>query len=127
MAEATLKGARVLLLEDEALVNLGTTEILQSMGCVVRSFMRLDEAVKAAHEELPDLAVLDVNIHGKMSYELAEWLDTRQIPIVFVTGYDSPGIVGKWRERPVCQKPFNPAQFQNLLAKALAARRDVGT
>jgi len=92
MAEATLKGARVLLLEDEALINLGTTEILQSMGCVVRSFMRLDEAVKAAHEELPDLAVLDVNIHGKMSYELAEWLDTRQIPIVFVRAMTRPAL-----------------------------------
>ena len=117
----------MLLLEDEALINLGTTEILQSTGCVVRSFMRLDEAVKAAHEELPDLAVLDVNIHGKMSYELAEWLEARQVPIVFVTGYDSPSIVGKWRDRPVCQKPYNPAQFQNLLAKAFAARRGVGT
>jgi DNA-binding response OmpR family regulator len=127
MADTTLKGARVLLLEDDALINLSTTEILQSMGCVVRSFMHVDEAVKAAYEQVPDLAVLDVNIHGKMSYELAEWLDARQVPIVFVTGYDSPSIVGKWRDRPVCRKPCNPVQFQNLLVETFSARRDVGT
>jgi DNA-binding response OmpR family regulator len=127
MADTTLKGARVLLLEDDALINLSTTEILQSMGCVVRPFMHVDEAVKAAYEQVPDLAVLDVNIHGKTSYELAEWLDARQVPIVFVTGYDSPSIVGKWRDRPVCQKPYNPGQFQNLLVETFSARRDVGT
>ena len=44
---------------------------------------------------LPDLVVLDVNINGRMSYELAQLLVDRDVPIVFLTGYDSPAVEEK--------------------------------
>jgi len=44
---------------------------------------------------LPDLVVLDVNINGRMSYELAQLLVDRDVPIVFLTGYDSPVVEEK--------------------------------
>jgi DNA-binding LytR/AlgR family response regulator len=44
---------------------------------------------------LSDLVVLDVNINGRMSYELAQLLVDRDVPIVFLTGYDSPAVEEK--------------------------------
>ena len=110
-------------MEDDGLINLSTTETLGDMGCYVRSFMHLDQAIKAAKEQRPDVAVLDVNIGGQMSYELADWLHEQQVPIVFLTGYDSPAIDGKWRERPVCRKPCEVAELRALLVNALATRQ----
>ena len=125
MDDAILKGARVLLLEDDSLINLSTTEIIEEMGCTVSSFMRLNEGITAAKEESPDVAVLDVNIGGQLSYELADLLHEQKIPIVFLTEYDSPAIEGKWRDRPVCRKPCDSRELRALLIKALATRQDV--
>jgi CheY-like chemotaxis protein len=87
--------------------------------------MRLNEGITAAKEELPDVAVLDVNVGGQLSYELADFLHERQIPIVFLTGYDSPAIGGKWRQHPMCRKPCDPRELRTLLIKALAGRKDI--
>jgi len=125
MDDAILKGARVLLLEHDSLINLSTTEIIEEMGCTVSSFMRLNEGITAAKEELPDVAVLDVNIGGQLSYELADLLHEQKVPIVFLTGYDSPAVEGRWRDRPVCRKPCDSRELRALLIKALATRQDV--
>ena len=85
--ESILQGARVLLLEDETLINLGIVELLQSFGCNVTGCETLRHAWKAVLNELPDVALLDVNLQAKQkSYELAEWLHERHTPIVFLTG-----------------------------------------
>jgi FixJ family two-component response regulator len=113
----------VLLLEDDALINLSTTEMIEQMGCAVRSYMSVEDGLAAAEELLPDIAVLDVNIRGKARYELAEFLQERNVPLVFVTGYDSPAVDGPWREKPVCRKPCVSSQLKELLMAALADRR----
>jgi DNA-binding response OmpR family regulator len=113
----------VLVLEDEALINLNTTETIQAMGCAVRPFLRLSDALDAISTKLPDLAVLDVNINGRMSYELAQLLVDRNVPIVFLTGYDSPAVDEKWRQYPVCRKPCDENGLKQLLIDALATRR----
>ena len=118
-----LAGAQVLVLEDDALINLNTTDMIEQMGCTVRSYMNVEDGLTAAQQQLPDLAVLDVNIRGRPSYELADWLEGRGVPIVFVTGYDSPAIEGNWRTRPVCRKPCIPSMLKEQMVLALAARR----
>src|SRR3954469_537137 len=125
MDDAILNGAEVLVLEDDALINLNTTETIQAMGCVVRSFLRLSDAFASIATDLPDLAVLDVNINGRMSYELAQSLVDRSVPILFLTGYDSPAVDEKWRQYPVCRKPCDEEGLKQLLIGALAARRSV--
>ena len=97
--DGVLSGADVLFLEDDALINLSTTEMIEQMGCVVRSYMSVEDGLAAVQQQLPDIAVLDVNIRGRASYELADWLHERNVPIVFVTGYGSPAIEGRWRDR----------------------------
>jgi hypothetical protein len=48
MTEAVLEGAHILLLEDEALINFATIDILEEMGCRVTACMRLEECFVSA-------------------------------------------------------------------------------
>jgi CheY-like chemotaxis protein len=125
MNDVVLTSANVLVLEDDALINLNTTETIQAMGCVVHPFLRLSDAFAYISTNLPDLAVLDVNINGRMSYELAQLLVDRDVPIVFLTGYDSPAVPEKWLQYPVCRKPCDENGLKQLLVHALATRRSV--
>jgi DNA-binding LytR/AlgR family response regulator len=125
MGDAILNGAKVLVLEDDALINLNTTETIQAMGCVVHPLLRLSDALVSIQVDMPDVAVLDVNINGRMSYELAQLLVDRDVPIVFLTGYDSPAVEEKWRQYPVCRKPCDENRLKRPLVEALAGRRSV--
>jgi len=122
MGKTVLNGAHVLLLEDDALINLGMADLLQEMGCQVSPFMHLTEALAATDQQLPDVAVLDVNIKGILSYELAEKLERAGVPIVFVTGYGSPALSGKWNEFPHCRKPCVPTELKQVMIKTLRRR-----
>ena len=124
MYEPVLSGTSVLLLEDDALINLNTADMMADMGCVVRPFFNLHEAMSNAAERLPDVAVLDVKIEQQMSYQFAEWLHDRRVPIVFLTGYDAASIQEKWRRHPKCLKPCDAAELRELLVQALTAGRD---
>jgi CheY-like chemotaxis protein len=120
--ESILQGARVLLLEDETLINLGIVELLQSFGCNVTGCETLRHAWKAVLNELPDVALLDVNLQAKQkSYELAEWLHERHTPIVFLTGDSADALSEQWRDHPVCGKPCHSDVLQEFLIKALIA------
>ena len=115
-----LEGVRVLYLEDEALINMSTTEVLEQMGCSVRSFMQLDKCFTAIEIELPDVGVLDVNIDGEMSFGLAAKLNEAGVPILFVTGYDTPDPHGHLRRHAVCRKPCSPSELEAALIKLIA-------
>jgi CheY-like chemotaxis protein len=119
-----LAGTKVLLLDDEAIVNLGTTDLLEQFGCNVVSCFTISEAYAAIEAISPELAVLDVNIDGRMCYELADRLHELAVPIVFLTGYASPALEGRWRDHPFCRKPCDPNDLRRLLITALRTRRD---
>src|SRR3954462_6331055 len=69
MTGTVLEGARVLLLEDDVLINFATSDALQEMGCRVSAYTRLQDALSAIDRELPGIAILDINIDGVISYE----------------------------------------------------------
>ena len=48
---------------------------------------RLDAALRLAHEEPLDAAILDVRIRGGQVYPVAEELLARNIPFVLASGY----------------------------------------
>ena len=125
MSEAVLQGVRVLLLEDEALINLATTDMIEEMGCRVTSFMSLEPALTAIRQQPPQIAVLDLEIQSSLSYEFAQELHEQAVPIIFLTGYGSPEIEEKWRSFPICTKPCGPAELKALLIKALSTGQDV--
>lgn len=110
---------KILLLEDDASINLGTTEMIEGFGYTVRSCLNVADAVHCVtEEEKPDLAILDVKIGDTTSYVLADWLRLRGVPIIFVTAYDlvAPSSL---QDAPVCRKPFREEHLKALMVDVL--------
>lgn len=79
---------RILVVEDDFLVATLLVEILESVGWqVVGPVAHLATALDAAAIEGFDVAVLDVDLGGQTVYPVAEVLDARRVPFVFVTAH----------------------------------------
>ena len=115
---AQLAGKRILVVEDEALVAMLLEDILADFGCeVVGPAMRLDEGLELARMNGLDAAILDINLGGERSYPIADILDAKRVPLIFVTGYGHSGRPGK--EDRVLQKPYRSPQLAAALADML--------
>jgi PAS domain S-box-containing protein len=114
--EGGLKGRRVLVVEDEAVVAMELTALLRASGAiVVGPAISLQQGLVLAGEEAFDCALLDVNLGGDHVSPLAELIRAKGAPFVLVTGYDAPGFED---EATVLRKPV---EHQAVLA-AIEAR-----
>jgi CheY-like chemotaxis protein len=111
--EGALNGLRVLVVEDSLLVAEVIAETLTNCGCaVVGPVPRLQRALPLARAESLNGAVLDVNLAGEFCFPIAEALEARGVPFVFLTGYgDLDALPARFRGRPVLGKPFSPADL----------------
>ena len=115
-----LAGTRVLVVEDEALISMMLEDYLLEIGCrVVGTAARVEEALEMARVVSRDVAVLDVNLAGKVSYPVAEILRARNIPFLFATGYGTAGLPVELRGSPVLSKPFLLDQLEKALRASL--------
>jgi hypothetical protein len=101
-----------------------TIEVGLGRRIVVKVFIGpigwVDEAmafIKDGHQSF-DGAVLDVNLHGKKSYPIADELAARDIPFIFSTGYGSGAIDETHQHCPRCEKPFSRAALTAAFAAA---------
>lgn len=118
-----LNGISVLLLEDEFLIALDTEQILKELGAAsVEIVATLEDAESCAAARRFDVALLDVNINGQMSFDLAQRLRERGIPVVFATGYDLPNRGRPQTDVGICVgKPFTTERLYEALRAALTA------
>jgi CheY-like chemotaxis protein len=118
----TLRGRRVLVIEDESLVAMLLETILEDLGCeVVGPESNIDDGLAAAHAaDGLDAALLDVNVAGREVFPVAEALLARNIPFVFSTGYGESGLPPHWRGRPTIQKPFTEVTIRDALIRAIS-------
>ena len=101
---------RVLIAEDESLVGIQLEEDLRSAGCsILGPFSTLELATQASRRERFDLAILDINLNGKMVYPLAEELSARGVPFIFLSGYIAANLPERFRSSPQITKPHDPA------------------
>lgn len=101
-----LRGLRVLIVEDEAMLASLLEDYLTDLGCeVIGPALHMKDAIQLAREAAIDGATLDVNIVGEKVYPVADILTERGIPFVFITGYGAAGLRECDRGLPVVQKP----------------------
>jgi CheY-like chemotaxis protein len=116
-------GRRVLLVEDEPIVAWLLKDMLVDLGCsVVGPAADVNQALTMIDAESIDVAVLDVNLRGQMSYPIADVLVARGVPFVFSTGYDKDRLLDGYRTFPALQKPFHRSDLGDTLAKLLASK-----
>ncbi|TAL00969.1 MAG: response regulator, partial [Rhodospirillaceae bacterium] len=119
-AYSGLVGKRILVVEDEHLISMLVREMLAELGVgVVGPVNTLNDGFAAVQSEFLDGAILDLNLRGQQTYALAEVLTRRGVPFVFMTGYDSDTVDGRYLHIPVLQKPIEFDILKRTLASSL--------
>ena len=119
-----LQGLRILIVEDNFLVADMISDVLADRGCeVVGPVPSLERGSKLAREELLDGAVLDVNLAGELSFPIARTLTEREIPFLFLTGYDDKSAVPEvFRAAQRLSKPFDYEVLVTIIRQSFGAR-----
>jgi len=118
MAEQSLRGWRILVVEDEYLLADDISRALIDAGAEVLgpvASARDAEAIIAAESRI-DAAVLDINLRDGAVFPAADALASREIPFAFATGYEEWSLPGRFQGRPLVEKPFKASQITSLLA-----------
>jgi DNA-binding response OmpR family regulator len=122
---------RVLVAEDECLIALEIADQVAELGYrVVGPACTMSEARHLAVTAPIDGALLDLNLNGVFSHEIADILSRRKIPFVFITGYsDRPA--GAYANIDVLHKPYARIELaqaiQGMLTKSLLHGEVEGT
>ncbi len=119
----SIAGLSILLVEDEFLIAIDAQDMLMEMGAasvdMAGTFEEADRIISTKHF---DLAVLDVNLNGRMSFPLAEKLSHAGTPVLFGTGYSLLSRPIHGYENGTCvSKPYTAQTLKQGLLAALAA------
>jgi CheY-like chemotaxis protein len=118
---SNLQGKRVLIVEDDVLLLMSLQDMVTTFGCTIaNSAMAVGPALQMARDPALDLAILDINLCGKLVTPVAEMLASRGVPFIFASGYDAQ-MVPSVGERPRVSKPYTSNQIRTALLAALAA------
>ncbi|WP_041802787.1 response regulator [Rhodopseudomonas palustris] len=116
----TAPAGSVFLVEDEAMIRMMVADMLEELGYrVVAEAGEINEAIRLAGSTAFDIAILDVNVNGKVISPVADLLKARNCPFIFATGYGAQGVPEDYRDRPALQKPFQIETLAQLLASTL--------
>lgn len=115
-----LRGRKLLLVEDEAIVAMSVELALRDFGCEVFVALSLAQGLGIAQERPIDAAVLDVNLRGVEVFPIADLLVERATPFVFATGYGAESIRADLRNHPIVRKPYQPRDLREALTSLLA-------
>jgi two-component sensor histidine kinase len=117
---------RVLLVEDEALVAMMIQETLAEFGFqIVGPISTAADALASARDNHFDAAVLDINLGDGLVYAVAEILEKRNIPFVFVTGYDADSVDSRFGSIPILQKPIEREMLQRIFLQGDVPKRAI--
>ena len=110
----------VLLVEDEVMIRMMVADMLEELGySVAAEAGDINDAIHLAQSAEFDIAILDVNVNGKVISPVAEAISARNRPFIFATGYGAQGLPEEFRDRPTLQKPFQMESLAAVLQQAL--------
>jgi DNA-binding response OmpR family regulator len=105
-----LQGLCVLVVEDDYFIAIEMCSALRAAGAQVIGPARdLETGLAAIRDERIDCGVLDINLHGKLAFQIATELRGRDIPTIFATGYDASMIPAELRGAVRLEKPVDLA------------------
>ena len=119
MTEPDLKGARVLVVEDEVLISMMLTDMLEQLGCeTVGPAATIGEATPIVAAAAFDIAVLDVHVDGCSIYDLADRIRGCAIPLVIASGSGSDSLPERFRDAVLLPKPYSLPALETALKRA---------
>ena len=120
MTAAKPPAGSVFLVEDEVMIRMMVADMLEELGySVAAEAGEINEAVRLAGSTEFDIAILDVNVNGKVISPVAEVIQGLGRPFIFATGYGAQGLPEEFRNRPTLQKPFQMETLAQVLSTTL--------
>jgi two-component system, LytTR family, response regulator LytT len=123
---------KILIVENDIFQFTAIASFLTAKGfCVLRHeedepVASYDEALKAIEPELPDIAILDIEINGKKDgIELAEYLQPLNIPVIFLTANDNAQNLERAKQLlpkgfiTKTEKPYDERNLWNAVTMAM--------
>ena len=117
MMHTSLRGRRILVVEDDYITAEDMKAELESAGAEVLGPDFEGALDLLASVQSPDVAILDMNLGGEMVFPLADRLRERGIPIVFATGYECSAIPEPYSNHPCLEKPLDMRQVAQALTR----------
>jgi two-component sensor histidine kinase len=117
------KPRRILVVEDAFLLVTLLQDMFDTLGWkMIGPATRLVDALQLARHESFDAALLDVNLDGAMSWDVASVLKERGIPFVFGTGYSVSAVLPQdLTGSPVISKPYQLSELHQVVQRVIAA------
>lgn len=115
--------ARVLIIEDEAVIAMDLGDIVQGLGhTIVATATTAKTAVEAAERERPNLVLADIQLaDGSSGIDAVnKILSSFSVPVIFITAFPERLLTG---ERPeptfLITKPYSPEAVRAAVSQAL--------
>jgi CheY-like chemotaxis protein len=107
-SENVLNGRRVLVVENQYAVALDLCEGLGREGAsIVGPASSVEDALEMLESSgRPDIAVLDIKLHGGLVYPVADRLEQLGVPYLFTTACEPDEIPERYRLAPRFDKPI---------------------
>ncbi len=121
MTTLSLRGVHVLIVEDNYVVASALQYLIEGYGGAVAAIVpTVARALDVLGTGRVDIAVLDINLQGNSVAPLAEHLQGRGTPFVFVTGYADPALLPEHlRGYPSFAKPVEAEQLVGAMLALL--------
>lgn len=110
----------ILIIEDEFIIAMDLKVMLERLGWrVLGPVPRVAQALRLLEDELPTVALLDVNLGDHLVTPVAEALRSRGVPFAVASAYDKPELVGGavLVGAPNAGKPTSEWSLLEVLAK----------
>jgi DNA-binding response OmpR family regulator len=121
LLERPLEGLCVLVVEDDYFIAVEMCSALRAAGAEVIGPARdMETGLAAVRDEQVDCAVLDINLRGRLAFQLATELRARKVPTIFATGYDSTMIPPELADVTRFEKPVDMAALCRAVEAACA-------
>lgn len=122
MSALTLKGRRILLVEDEFFQAMDAKRMLETAGAeVVGPTGFADEVPGLLHGAAIDAAVVDINLGQGANYAVARRLQSEGVPFLFLTGYNQATIPDEMAAVPRLPKPAEERKVIEAVRGLIAA------
>jgi CheY-like chemotaxis protein len=116
--------ARILVVEDEALIAMDLQALLEEAGYDVLGPANSSAAALALIDTVePDVALLDVNLGRSDAFGVADVLTERSTQVIFLTGHTAHKLPPAQRHLPLVSKPYLPQVLLKAVAHAVEQRR----
>lgn len=121
---------KVLLVDDDKIIRIKATKMLEQYGCEVATAENGWDAVTQLEDVKPDLILLDITMEPMDGFKTLTLIrasrgEFKDTPVVMLSSHDDVFTMGKSKDRgcsAYLEKPLEPEALQQILQEFLTVR-----